>query len=169
MYYFIKIFIVSMVGLGVSGCTQHYETGEWPAKPQTYAQIDLVSLEGRLVIIDQKPRRNLLAFDESENFTSDYDKYTFWDYCREKTPEWVLVEYKRRISDAPVFDYTKTVMHNKDGKKDTAPTITTGRVRQNISNFEDLRKVGLSHFKPGLMKCEKDPKMIVYGDWKKRH
>ncbi len=169
MNYLFKVWAMTLVGSVISGCTQNYVMGEWPSKPQTYVQIDLVSLKGRLVVIDQKPRRNLVAFDESENFTSDYDKYSFWDYCRYDTPEWILVEYKRRIGDAPVYDYTKTVMHHKDGKKDTDPTITSGRVTRKISNFADLRKEGLRHFKPGLMKCEKDPKMFLYKGEKKTY
>lgn len=149
------IFLILAVLL--AGCTTAPTTGDWPEMKIDRSEIERVSLKGRIVIIEQVPR--FLQFGNTQVVSSSLDHYLFWDFCRGSGTVWQMVALRPddRASSGWSFTRTRTIPATDMHEAETR--VTEGFVDRRIAGFKNLRKAGLSFFKPGAIKCD-----ATYGD-----
>ncbi|SDE08461.1 MULTISPECIES: hypothetical protein [Kordiimonas] len=147
----------SLVALLVVGCTAVPTTGDWPEAKIDRSEIERVSLKGRIVIIEQVPR--FLQFGSAQVVSPSLDHYLFWDFCRGSGTVWQMVALRPDERASSGWSYTRTRTFPATKRHEAETRVTEGFLERRIAGFEDLRKAGLSFFKPGTIKCD-----ATYGD-----
>lgn len=132
---------------------------EWPDVAMKRVELERVSLDGRIIVIEHVPRFLTPGVGSYGNMDSRFDHYYFWDFCRGDELVWQMVVLRPDSRARSGWSFTKTVTipPQKDNPGNTR--VTEGVVRNAIAGFADLRIAGLAHFRPGEFRCD-----ASYGD-----
>jgi len=132
-----------------------YKPAKLPDAPYKRHELEKVDLQGRIIAIE---RNTPTPWGTTPFFTGtpeEFDRFLFWDYCRNQTPEWKLVEIRRDFSANNKWYYTETTQQiSHDGKHINEPNVNKSFIKKPLTNYATIKQLGLSFFKTGLLQCK---------------
>ncbi|WP_417464695.1 hypothetical protein [Kordiimonas sp.] len=139
----------------VAACAaQRTDMGPWPDRAHERKLLERVSLGGRIIAIEQVPRFLVSTGKGSAiNYSSSFDHYMFWDWCRGGGFEWQMVTLRPDGRATSGWSYTHTLM-TRETAEGRDIKVTEGYLKGVIIDYQALKAAGLSFFKPGAFRCD---------------
>jgi hypothetical protein len=154
-----SLFLLAGAGAFLMACTASFPAGQWPETKFNRAELERVSLDGRIIVVEQVPRFPAAGHGATSNVDAAFDQYLFWDFCRGPEAVWQMVTLRPDSRARSGWSYTRTVVEPASRGHAGSTRVTEGLLHQRINGFAALRAAGLAFFKPGAMRCD-----AQYGD-----
>lgn len=151
--------LATLVILLLVACSGQELSGQWPDTTFDRTVLERVSLDKRIVIIEQVPRFLVPGQGSSINVDASFDHYLFWDFCRGPGLVWQMIALRPDSRAGSGWSYTRTRTTPAKGNREADTRVTQGYVRGAVAGYAALKKAGLAFFEPGEIKCD-----AKYGD-----